>query len=86
MRRRSTRRAHLYDKPGYAQLRLRVAENTRNIRTRMGLTQEDLAERAELAPRVVQAIESGETNATLLTLERLAAGLGVDASRLLRRH
>jgi transcriptional regulator with XRE-family HTH domain len=61
----------------------RVAANVRRLRKEHGLTQEQLAERCGLAPRKLQAIEAG-INVRVSTLDRLAAGLGVDVWELLR--
>ena len=48
-----------------------VGANLRRERRRAGLTQEALAERAELAPRTVQKIEAGEITILISTLRRL---------------
>ena len=56
----------------------------RSRRERQGLTQEALAERAGLHPTYVAGIERGERNVTLLTLSKVAAGLGTDPGNLTR--
>jgi transcriptional regulator with XRE-family HTH domain len=86
MRRRRANRARLYRSPAYRELTARLAENVRRLRAARGWTQEQTAERCELAPRMLQAIEAGDANATLVTVARLAAGLGVDASQLVARR
>lgn len=48
----------------------------------MGLTQEALAERLELATKNVQRIESGAQNLTLATLERIAQALETSPAAL----
>ena len=47
----------------------------RRERMARGLTQEPLAERAELNPRTVQKIEAGANAILINTLVRLGAGL-----------
>jgi transcriptional regulator with XRE-family HTH domain len=59
-------------------LRQRLAAHLRRLRTARGHTQEQTAARAGLNLRHYQKCEAGEINATLRTLERLAAALGVD--------
>ena len=61
-------------------LRGRVAASARARRIALGLTQEMVAERGGLGPRLVQKIEAGTENLTLSTLARLAAALETDAS------
>lgn len=53
------------------------------LREGSGLTLEQAAERAGMYWRHWQKVEAGEVNATLRTLERLAAALGVDAGALI---
>jgi transcriptional regulator with XRE-family HTH domain len=64
-------------------LRKRLATNVRALRTRASLTLKQAAERAELHWRHWQKIEAAETNATMLTLSRLADALNVDPADLL---
>lgn len=61
---------------------VRVGECIAEVRRRVGLTQEQLAERLDVIPRVVQKIESGRTNLTLRTVARIADALGVDPGML----
>lgn len=61
----------------------RVGSNVRALRRRLGLTQEQVAERTRIGWRRVQAIEGGAANVTLRTLDRLAAALEVDVAALL---
>jgi transcriptional regulator with XRE-family HTH domain len=54
------------------------------LRTRAGLSQVKLAQRADLNPVTVNQIETGaQTDPKLSTLEALAAALGVKVSDLL---
>lgn len=65
-------------------LRVAVAANVRSERARLGLTQEDLAEQADLALRYVQEVEAGRANVTLSVLAAFATAFGVPAPNLLR--
>ena len=47
-----------------------------------GLTQERLAEFADLNPRTVQKIEAGDITILVTTLLRLRAAIGCDGKRL----
>lgn len=51
--------------------------NIRRFRKAANLTQEELAELAKIAPRVLQRIESGRANTKIATLESIASALGV---------
>ncbi len=46
------------------------------------LSQEKLAELAECHPTYIGQIERGEKNATVVSIERIANGLGIALSRL----
>jgi len=54
----------------------------RSWRKQRGLSQEDLAERAELHSTYVSGIETGSRNPILKVVERVALALGVSASEL----
>ena len=60
-----------------------VGENIRRERKAAKLTQEILAERADLAPRVVQKIEAGQIAILISTLRRLREALGCPYDKLL---
>jgi ribosome-binding protein aMBF1 (putative translation factor) len=62
---------------------LRCAANVREARLRLGLSQEELAEAANLHRTFVGSVERSERNITLESLEKLALGLRVDPSVLL---
>ena len=62
---------------------VRLATRLFALRTSMGLTQEQLAERSGLDQASISEIENGDANPTVRTLGRVAAGLEVDASVLL---
>lgn len=60
----------------------RLGINVERERKARGLTQEKLAELVDMHPRVIQKIESGETNLKATTLFRIQAVLGCDWQRL----
>jgi transcriptional regulator with XRE-family HTH domain len=55
----------------------------RRRRTKLGLSQEELAKQAGLHRTYVGAVERGERNVTLRSIQGLARALGIPASRLL---
>lgn len=61
-----------------------IAANIRRIRERRDLTQEQLAELAELEPRTIQHLETGKANPTIGLVVTVALALGVSAATLLR--
>jgi transcriptional regulator with XRE-family HTH domain len=61
-----------------------VGANIRRERVARGLTQERLAELAELAPRTVQKIEAGRITILITTLRRLRQAIGCPYEALLR--
>lgn len=60
--------------------------NVRRQRKALGLSQEDLADEADLHRTQVGAIERAEKDVRLSTVEKLSDALKVQASDLLRRH
>jgi transcriptional regulator with XRE-family HTH domain len=54
-------------------------------REALGLTQEELAERAGIHRTYLSDVERGSRNVSLLNIERLASALDLEASDLLRR-
>jgi CheY-like chemotaxis protein/DNA-binding XRE family transcriptional regulator len=61
----------------------RFGASVRNLRYRMGMSQEDLAERADLHRTYVAGIEGGARNVTLRVVAKLARALEVSAATLL---
>jgi transcriptional regulator with XRE-family HTH domain len=55
----------------------------RRLRTELGLTQDELGERVEIHRNYIGMLERGERNPSVLTLLRLAGGLGVSAATLM---
>lgn len=60
------------------------AANVQRLRRKLGLTQEQLADAVGFSPRYISRLESGEVDATLRTIARVAAKLEVPAAALLR--
>lgn len=67
----------------HEQLHIVVAENIRNRRQSIGLSQEALADKCGLHRTYIGAIERGERNVTVNTLSRVAEALGCSAIELL---
>jgi len=69
-----------------ADLNAALAANLRKLRSRLGLSQEEFAERCGLHRTYIGAIERGERNVTLKTLGEIADALGVAPLDLLKPH
>lgn len=69
-------------KPGL-EIRKTLGENVRAFRSRLGVSQEELADRCSLHRTYVGAIERGECNVTLSTLEVFSKALSVSVPELL---
>lgn len=65
------------------QLQHVLGRNLRRIRLERGYSQEDFAEVLDVHRTYLGALERGERNPTLRTVERLADDLGVDPAGLL---
>jgi transcriptional regulator with XRE-family HTH domain len=63
-----------------------VGKNVRELRTRLGISQEELGFRSSLDRTYVSGVERGVRNPTVLVLGRLAAALDVEPSTLLDAH
>ena len=61
---------------------LLFAQNMRRIRKAKGLTQEAVAEAAELHPNYISSVERGERNISIGNIERIAKALGVPMAEL----
>jgi transcriptional regulator with XRE-family HTH domain len=61
-----------------------VASNLKRLRKKLGISQEDLAERCGLHRTYIGAIERSERNITLQTLEKIAESLDVSPQDLLK--
>lgn len=67
-------------------LRAIFAENVRNLRKVLGLSQEALADAAGLHRTYIGSVERGERNLSLDNIGKIAAALGVPPDSLLRSH
>lgn len=65
-------------------LNQRVATNFRRLRQDLSLSQEEAADKCGLHRTYIGAIERGERNITLTTLEQIATALDVDPLDLLK--
>lgn len=66
-----------------SQITSRFGASVRNLRHRLDISQETLAERANLHRTYIAGIEIGGRNVTLKSMERLARALGVSPATLL---
>lgn len=62
------------------------ARNVRVERSKQGLSQEELGERASLTRNYIGMIERGETSPTLDSVAAIAAALGLEPVALLQRQ
>ena len=62
-----------------------IGQRIRNYRTSAGLSQEKLAELSGCHPTYIGQLERGETTATLESVERISAALGLTLSRLFEK-
>lgn len=61
-----------------ARLAIEVGEKVREAREAVGLSQRDLAARMSTSQAAVARLEAGGTSATLTTLQKAAAALGLE--------
>ncbi len=57
-------------------------KNLRKIRLNKGISQEYLADEANITSNQVSRIENGEVNTTIVTINALAKALGVEISEM----
>jgi transcriptional regulator with XRE-family HTH domain len=60
-----------------------IGENIRSYRKKLGISQEELAERAGLDRTHVGGVERGERNVSALNIEKLAKALKIKPEKLL---
>lgn len=66
------------------EIRETLATNLRRLRQAAGLSQEELAHRADIDRTYISSIERQQYAASIEVVDRLAKGLGVEASELLQ--
>ncbi len=59
-------------------IRVLVGERIRTLRKERGWSQEELGEKADLHHTYVGAVERGEKNASIDTLDKITAALGIE--------
>ncbi len=67
-----------------SQPRKQLGNNIKQLRTSLGLSQEQLAEKAGLHRTYVGAVERGERNVSLDNIIAISRALGISASTLLK--
>ncbi|WP_375325324.1 helix-turn-helix domain-containing protein [Flagellimonas sp. GZD32] len=60
----------------------RVAERVKQFRNELGISQDELALRADTTKSQIYRIEHGQLNSSIATLGRLAKALGVEVKDL----
>jgi transcriptional regulator with XRE-family HTH domain len=63
-------------------LNQRIADRVRELRSHRGFSLDALASKSGVSRSMISVVERGESNATAVVLERLAAGLGVTLASL----
>lgn len=66
-----------------SELRRVFAANVRARRKRLGISQEELADRAQVHRTFIGAVERAETNISIDNIARISAALGVRAAELM---
>jgi len=66
-------------------IRERFGDAVRSRREELGLTQEELAERARIHRTYLSDVERGSRNLSLINIERLSEGLALSLPELFRR-
>jgi len=64
----------------------RVGVNLQRLRRDKGLSQEELAHRADVHQTYLSGVEGGKRNASINVLERIAKALSVDIEEFFRRR
>jgi transcriptional regulator with XRE-family HTH domain len=62
---------------------VRFGKRLRQIREKVGVSQERLAEMARLHRTYVSSVERGKRNISLLNIDRLASALGISLRQLM---
>jgi transcriptional regulator with XRE-family HTH domain len=64
----------------------RVGLNVQELRREAGLSQEELAARADMHQTYLSGVERGVRNPSVAVLERIAKGLRIDIAELMRKR
>jgi transcriptional regulator with XRE-family HTH domain len=64
----------------YSKKEMETGKLIKGLRTKKGLTQEELADKTEVSARTIQRIENGEVDPRAYTLQMIAKALDVDYS------
>jgi transcriptional regulator with XRE-family HTH domain len=67
-------------------VRERVGLNLQKLRRERGLSQEELADRANIHQTYLSGVEGGKRNPTVTVLQRIAQALGADIDDLVKRR
>ena len=67
-------------------VRQRVGLNLQKLRRERGLSQEELADRANIHQTYLSGVERGKRNPTITVLHRIAEALGADIEDLVSRR
>jgi transcriptional regulator with XRE-family HTH domain len=67
-------------------VRERVGLNLQKLRRERGLSQEELADRANIHQTYLSGVERGKRNPTITVLHRIAEALGADIEDLVSRR
>ena len=62
---------------------VKIGDRLRDLRVRRALTQEELAEKADVGTSTVARLERNESEPHMSTLRKLARALGVDPAELI---
>jgi transcriptional regulator with XRE-family HTH domain len=60
-----------------------VGEGIQFLRRKAGMTQQELGELVGLNPNYISAIERGQRNVTIITLQKIGQGLGINIDEML---
>ena len=65
---------------------VKIGDRLRDLRVRRALTQEELADKADVGTNTVARLERNETEPHMSTLRKLARALDVSPSELIQRY
>ncbi len=67
-------------KVAYMNIQEKVGRRVRELRNRLGISQEELADKAELDRTYITSVECGKRNISIVNVEKLAIALNVSMS------